>query len=149
MACISGFPWRRLGSGGFGHKKSHLQAYLQEGRELAVIEVAHRLVPEGILPCGITDSLGGLKYFYEKGAEKFNISTGRISVGGVSTGGFISLALRCMARDAGLPLRLVAVGTPVVDDISQYQTANDPTFPSMKENEHAPTLGWRRLHWFD
>lgn len=41
------------------------------------------------------------------------------------------------------------VGTPVIDDISKYQKAADSPYPSMQEMEHAPTLNWGRLKWFD
>ncbi|KAF4467935.1 esterase lipase [Fusarium albosuccineum] len=116
---------------------------------VSVIDVAYRLVPENAFPCGVTDSFAALKYIYEKGAERFNIKPTSISVGGVSAGGFISLALGHMARDAGIPLKLIAVGTPVIDDLSQYSCASDSPFPSMQENQHAPTLNWGRLGWFD
>lgn len=54
-----------------------------------------------------------------------------------------------LARDAGIPLSLITVGTPVIDDISRYAAASDSPFKSMKEMEHAPTLNWARLKLFD
>ncbi|KAH6663983.1 Alpha/Beta hydrolase protein [Plectosphaerella plurivora] len=127
----------------------HICQHICAEAGVAVIDVAYRLVPDYKFPCGITDSFAALRYIREHGASAFNINPDRISIGGVSAGGFISLALAHMARDAGIPLRLVAVGTPVIDDISQYPTAADSPFPSMQENEHAPTLNWARLTWFD
>ncbi|KAM5520940.1 alpha beta hydrolase fold protein [Fusarium oxysporum f. sp. phaseoli] len=129
--------------------ESHICKHICNVAGVAVIDVAYRLVPENAFPCGVTDSFAALKYIYEKGAERFSIDPERISVGGVSAGGFISLALAHMARDAGIPLKLVAVGTPVIDDLSQYSSASDSPFKSMQENEHAPTLNWGRLAWFD
>lgn len=127
----------------------HICQHICAKAGVAVIDVAYRLVPEHKFPCGITDSFAALKYIHDNGAGAFNIDPSRISIGGVSAGGFISLALAHMARDAGIALRLVAVGTPVIDDISQYSAASDSPFPSMRENEHAPTLNWARLTWFD
>ncbi|TPX13008.1 uncharacterized protein E0L32_006653 [Thyridium curvatum] len=129
--------------------ESHICKHICKEAGVAVIDVAYRLVPENAYPCGVTDSFAALKYVYEKGAREFKIDPRRISIGGVSAGGFISLALGHLARDAGIPLRLIAVGTPVVDDLSQYASAADSPFPSMRENEHAPTLNWARLAWFD
>ncbi|KAF4964259.1 hypothetical protein FSARC_7813 [Fusarium sarcochroum] len=129
--------------------ESHICKHICNLAGVVVIDVAYRLVPENAFPCGVTDSFAALKYVYEKGAESFNIDPKRISVGGVSAGGFISLALGHMARDEGIPLKLIAVGTPVIDDLRQYSSASDSPFPSMQENEHAPTLNWGRLTWFD
>ncbi|KAM5343639.1 hypothetical protein ACJ41O_012176 [Fusarium nematophilum] len=129
--------------------ESHICKHICKQAGVAVIDVAYRLVPDHAFPCGVTDSFAALKYVYEKGAERFNIIPERISVGGVSAGGFISLALGHLARDAAIPIRLIAVGTPVIDDLSQYLCAMDSPFPSMQENEHAPTLNWTRLTWFD
>ncbi|KAG5655589.1 hypothetical protein KAF25_003926 [Fusarium avenaceum] len=129
--------------------ESHICKHICNLAGVAVIDVAYRLVPENAFPCGVTDSFAALKYIHEKGAERFNIDPERISIGGVSAGGFISLALGHMARDAGIPLKLIAVGTPVIDDLSQYSSASDSPFPSMHENQHAPTLNWGRLAWFD
>uniref|UniRef100_A0A8H7MYL7 Alpha/beta hydrolase fold-3 domain-containing protein n=1 Tax=Bionectria ochroleuca TaxID=29856 RepID=A0A8H7MYL7_BIOOC len=109
--------------------ESHICKHICKKAGVLVIDVAYRLVPENAFPCGVTDSFAALKYVYEKGADEFNILPQKISVGGVSAGGFISLAIGHMARDAGIPLRLIAVGTPVIDDLSQYAAAADSPFP--------------------
>lgn len=129
--------------------ESHICQHYCKKANVAVIDVAYRLVPEHAFPTGVTDSFAALKYIYEHGAEKFKIRPDSISLGGVSAGGCIALAIAHLARDASIPLRLVAAGTPVIDDISQYKTAADSPWPSMQENEHAPTLNWGRLTWFD
>lgn len=129
--------------------EAHICKHICNKAGVVVIDVAYRLVPENAYPCGVTDSFAALKYIHDKGASEFNIVPERISVGGVSAGGFIGLALGHMARDAGISLRLIAVGTPVVDDLSQYNSAAHSPWPSMRENEHAPTLNWGRLSWFD
>ena len=115
-----------------------------------MIDVGYRLVPEHAFPIGIQDSMAALQYIHSAaGQAKFNIDASRISLGGVSAGANIALVLGHLARDAGIPLRLITVGTPVIDDISKYEKAADSPFPSMKEMEHAPTLNWARLKWFD
>lgn len=114
-----------------------------------MIDVDYRLVPEHAFPIGIQDSFAALQYIHAHGAEKFKIDPIRISLGGVSAGGNIALVCAHLARDASIPLRLVAVGTPTIDDISKYKSAADAPWASMHEMEHAPTLNWARLKWFD
>ncbi|KAM0249540.1 hypothetical protein ACHAQJ_009007 [Trichoderma viride] len=129
--------------------ESHICKHYCKKASVAVIDVDYRLVPDFPFPTAITDSFAALEYIHRQGAQKFNIRPDSISVGGVSAGGCIALALAHLARDATIPLRLVAAGTPVIDDISQYASANDSPWPSMRENEFAPTLNWMRLTWFD
>lgn len=120
---------------------------------VAVIDVGYRLVPEHAFPIGIQDSFAALQYIYSaEGARRRqfpNIDTSRISLGGVSAGANIALVLGHLARDAGIRLSLIAVGTPVIDDISRYGAASESPFASVQEMEHAPTLNWARLRWFD
>ena len=120
---------------------------------VAVIDVGYRLVPEHAFPIGIQDSFAALQYISsgEEGARhQFpNIDPSRISLGGVSAGANIALVLGHLARDAGIRLSLIALGTPVIDDISRYGAAADSPFASVQEMEHAPTLNWARLRWFD
>ena len=139
--------------GGWGlgdlETEAHICQHLCVKTGVVVIDVDYRLVPEHPFPVAITDSWAAVQYIHSHGAERFNIKPDSISLGGVSAGGAIALALAHLARDASLPLKLIAVGTPVIDDISQYPTANDSPWPSMRENEFAPTLNWARLAWFD
>ncbi|GAB7356229.1 hypothetical protein MBLNU459_g7048t1 [Dothideomycetes sp. NU459] len=129
--------------------ESHICKHICAKAGVAVIDVAYRLVPEHAYPTGILDSMAALADIHARGRELFNIDPSRISLGGVSAGGNIALILAHLARDAGVPLKLVAVGTPTIDDISRYKTAEDSPFPSMTEMAHAPTLNWARLKWFD
>ncbi|PTB69007.1 alpha/beta-hydrolase, partial [Trichoderma citrinoviride] len=139
--------------GGWGlgdlDSESHICRHYCKKANVAVIDVAYRLVPESPFPTGITDSFAAVQHIREHGAARFNVLPDSISVGGVSAGGAIALAVAHLARDAGIPLRLVAVCAPVIDDLSQYASAADSPFPSMQENEFAPTLNWARLTWFD
>ncbi|PYH30425.1 alpha/beta hydrolase [Aspergillus neoniger CBS 115656] len=131
--------------------ESHICKHIAVKAKVAVVDIAYRLVPEHAFPIGIQDSFAALQHLSSPaGRTQFpNLDTTRISLGGVSAGGNIALILAHLARDHQIPLRLVAVGTPVIDDISRYTTAHDSPFPSMQEMEHAPTLNWARLKWFD
>ncbi|KAK4496706.1 hypothetical protein PRZ48_012689 [Zasmidium cellare] len=131
--------------------EAHICKHICHRAKVAVIDVAYRLVPETPFPAGITDSFAAVQYIHQHGAEEFNIDPTRISLGGVSAGACIALACAHLARDAGtsIPIQLVAAGTPTVDDISRYTSAADSPFPSMRENEFAPTLNWQRLRFFD
>ncbi|KAJ5808982.1 hypothetical protein N7474_010251 [Penicillium riverlandense] len=138
--------------GGWGlgdlETEAHICKHLCVKANVCVIDVEYRLVPEHAFPIGIQDSFAALQYIHSNG-QKFNINPGRISLGGVSAGANIALVCAHLARDANLPLQLVAVGTPVIDDISKYNSAAEAPWPSMQQMEHAPTLNWGRLKWFD
>jgi acetyl esterase/lipase len=114
---------------------------------VVVVDVEYRLVPEHAFPTGIEDSFAAVKHVYNNG-KLFNV-TQSISIGGVSAGANIALVCAHWARDANIPVCLVAAGTPTIDDLAQYATASDSPFKSMQENEFAPTLNWARLAWFD
>ncbi|KAF9894471.1 hypothetical protein FE257_007974 [Aspergillus nanangensis] len=129
--------------------EAHICKHLCVKANVCVIDVDYRLVPEHAFPIGIQDSFAALQHIHATGAGKFNIDASRISLGGVSAGGNIALICAHLARDASIPLKLVAVGTPVIDDIARYATAGESPFASMQEMEHAPTLNWARLKWFD
>ncbi|KAG5975968.1 hypothetical protein E4U55_007521 [Claviceps digitariae] len=148
--------------------EAHICRHICKKAGVVVIDVAYRLVPEVAFPAGITDSFAAVRYIAgEEGAARFNVRRGSMSLGGVSAGGCIALAVAHLARDHvttstststnsspspgpnPIPVRLVVVGTPVIDDLSQYACAADSPFPSMQQNEYAPTLNWARLAWFD
>lgn len=129
--------------------EAHICRHVCRKANVAVVDVAYRLVPEFAFPTAMTDSFAALRHIRAHGAARFGVRPDSISVGGVSAGGCIALAMAHLARDAGLPLRLVAVGTPVIDDLSRYDTAAQSPFESMRDNEMAPTLNWARLKYFD
>lgn len=107
-------------------------------------------MPEHVFPTGILDSFAALRFVSSpEGSKKFNIDPSRVSIGGVSAGGCIALILAHLARDANIPLKLIAVGTPTIDDLSKYSSAQESPYKSMQELEFAPTLNWARLKWFD
>ncbi|OAK98635.1 putative esterase [Phaeosphaeriaceae sp. SRC1lsM3a] len=129
--------------------EAHICKHICVKANVAVIDVAYRLVPEFPFPTALEDSFGALQYIHRNGEAEFNIKPESISVGGVSAGGNIALVMAHLARDARLPLKLICAGTPVIDDLGQYKSAAESPFKSMQENEFAPTLNWQRLAWFD
>ncbi|ODA77601.1 hypothetical protein RJ55_07230 [Drechmeria coniospora] len=129
--------------------EAHICRHICRHANVVVVDVAYRLVPEFAFPTAVADGYAALRYVQKHGFTAFNVMSGSISLGGVSAGGFIALALAHFARDDNISLRLVAVGTPVIDDLSRYPSAAASPYPSMRENEFAPTLNWKRLAWFD
>ncbi|KYK54087.1 esterase [Drechmeria coniospora] len=129
--------------------EAHICRHICRHANVVVVDVAYRLVPEFAFPTAVADGYAALRYVQKHGFTAFNVMSGSISLGGVSAGGFIALALAHFARDDNISLRLVAVGTPVIDDLSRHPSAAASPYPSMRENEFAPTLNWKRLAWFD
>jgi acetyl esterase/lipase len=94
------------------------------------------------------DSFAATRYVYSH-PEEFSIDPSILTLGGVSAGANIALVVNHLARDIGLQVRAVVVGSPTIADISEVSAASDSPFPSVKEMEFAPTLNWARLKWFD
>lgn len=138
--------------GGWGlgdlETESHIMAHYVERAKIAVIDVDYRLVPEFPFPTGLKDCFEAVKYIYEC-ADKYSLDKNSISVGGVSAGGNIALAVCHLARDSSIPLVACVSGTPQIDDIQPYSKASDSPYPSNSQCEFAPTLNWARLKWFD
>lgn len=128
--------------------ESHILKHYVDLCHICVIDVDYRLVPDYPYPTGLKDCFEATKYVYEH-SEQLKIDKSSISVGGVSAGGNICLAVSHLSRDAGIPLVLCVAGTPQVDDIEPYNTTEDSPYASCKECEFAPTLNWARLKWFD
>lgn len=128
--------------------ESHILKHYVSLAKVAVVDVEYRLVPENPFPTGLKDCFEATKFIYNN-ATKFGFNKDSISVGGVSAGGNISLAVDHLCRDIGLKLKLVCAGTPQVSDIKDIDDPSESKYPSMKECEFAPTLNWARLKWFD
>ena len=127
--------------------EAHICQHICVKANVVVVDVAYRLVPEHPFPTGIEDSFEAIRYVYEN-HKQFHV-TQSISIGGVSAGACIALTCAHWARDAKIPITLVAAGTPTIDDLARYKSASESPFKSMQENEFAPTLNWARLAWFD
>ena len=128
--------------------ESHVLKHYCAKARIAIVDVDYRLIPEYAFPTGLTDCFEATKYVHQN-AEKLGFNKDSISIGGVSAGGNICLAVDHLCRDIGLKLKLVCAGTPQVDDIQSYATAADSPYFSTQECEFAPTLNWARLKWFD
>ncbi|CUM63815.1 uncharacterized protein PRCAT00001399001 [Priceomyces carsonii] len=128
--------------------ESHIIKHYVELAQIAVVDVDYRLVPEHPFPTGLKDCFEAVKYVYNN-ADELGFKETSISIGGVSAGGNICLAISHLCRDIGLHLVACIAGTPQVDDILSYQRAEDSPYPSNSECQFAPTLNWSRLKWFD
>lgn len=88
--------------GGWGlgdlNTESHICKHIVSLANVAVIDVAYRLVPENPFPTGILDSFAALQYITSPyGVEQFNINPTKMSIGGVSAGWNIALILAHLA----------------------------------------------------
>lgn len=138
------------GGGGLGdlETEKHVLCHYVDLARVAVVDVDYRLVPDYAYPTYINDCFWALKYVYENsGSLKFNKNS--ISIGGVSVGGNIAFIVSHLARDNSIPLVLCVAGTPQVDDVEKYQSAQDSPYDSVREFEFAPTLNWSRITYFD
>lgn len=81
-----------------------------------VVDVDYRLVSENPFPMGIYDCMAVVEYVRTRPAE-FGINGSDITLGGVSAGANIALAVNHLARDSGVNIDRVVVGTPTVADI--------------------------------
>ncbi|KAH9906040.1 Alpha/Beta hydrolase protein [Xylariomycetidae sp. FL2044] len=138
--------------GGWGlgdlETEAHICRHICKTAEVVVIDVDYRLVPEFPFPIGVEDCFAALRHCLAH-PEGFHIDARVVTLGGVSAGANIALIVNHLARDAGVPIRGVVVGTPTVADLRPVATAADSPFPSVAEMEFAPTLNWARLKWFD
>ncbi|KAI1338674.1 Alpha/Beta hydrolase protein [Xylariaceae sp. FL0016] len=138
--------------GGWGlgdlETEAHICRHTCKNSEVVVIDVDYRLVPEFPFPTGIEDCFAAMQHCLTH-ASDFHINPAIVTLGGVSAGANIALIVNHMARDAGIPVKGVVVGTPTIADLRPVATAADSPFPSVKEMEFAPTLNWARLKWFD
>lgn len=138
--------------GGWGlgdlETESHILKHYVNLAKVAVVDVEYRLVPEYPYPTGLLDCFEATKFVHDN-AKTLGIDATKISIGGVSAGGNICLAVSHLCRDAAIKINLCVAGTPQVDDIEFYDTAADSPYKSVQECEFAPTLNWARLKWFD
>ncbi|OBA22380.1 alpha/beta-hydrolase [Metschnikowia bicuspidata var. bicuspidata NRRL YB-4993] len=138
------------GGGGLGdlETEKHVLCHYVQLARVAVVDVDYRLVPDYPYPTYIQDCFWATKFVYENAAS-LNFSKDLISVGGVSVGGNVALIVSHLARDAQIPLVLCLAGTPQVDDVESYKSAQDSPYESVREFEFAPTLNWSRITYFD
>lgn len=138
------------GGGGLGdlETEKHILCHYVHLARVAVVDVDYRLVPDYAYPTYIKDCFYALKHVYEQ-ADTLRLDAKSISIGGVSVGGNIAFIVSHLARDEGIPLVACVAGTPQVDDVEPYKTAQDSPYESCREFEFAPTLNWGRIKYFD
>ncbi|KAG8157568.1 hypothetical protein KVR01_012610 [Diaporthe batatas] len=120
-----------------------------EGAGVAVIDVNYRHCPEATWGKCFQDAWAALSWVRsEAGSGELNVRADSVSLGGVSAGGHISLVLQHMARDAGVPLRLVMPTVPPSVDGLFYRFYTDSPFPSFHEFSRGPVLAFPRIKWF-
>lgn len=128
--------------------ESHVLKHYVHDTGVCVMDVDYRLVPDFPYPTGLLDCFSAVRYVHSH-AKDLGVDPSRISIGGVSAGANIALAVSHLCRDVNIDLKLCVAGTPQVDDIEPYQTTKDSPYASCQECEFAPTLNWARLKWFD
>lgn len=138
------------GGGGLGDldTEMHILCHYVHEANVAVVDVDYRLVPDHPYPTYIKDCFYATKYVYEHAGE-LGVDPASVSVGGVSVGGNIAFIVSHLCRDEGIPLVLCLAGTPQVDDVEGYTSAQDSPYESLREFEFAPTLNWARISYFD
>lgn len=83
--------------------------------DAVVIAPEYRLPPEHPYPAAIDDCFLALKWMIEN-APELGIDPERIAVGGESAGAGLAAALAQRALDAGIPLQLQVLVSPMLDD---------------------------------
>lgn len=138
------------GGGGLGdlETEKHVLCHYVDLARVSVVDVDYRLVPDYAYPTYINDCFWALKYVYDN-AEFLKVKKDSISIGGVSVGGNIAFIVSHLARDLSIPVVLCVAGTPQVDDVESYKSAQDSRYDSVREFEFAPTLNWARIKYFD
>ena len=89
------------------------------------VAVDYRLAPEYPFPTPLDDCYAGLEYVFDR-ADKLNIDTSHIVVGGASAGGGLAAALTQITCDRGkIPLAHQLLLYPMLDPINITQAGDD------------------------
>lgn len=118
-----------------------------EGAGVVVVDVDYRLCPETSWGKCFQDAWAALEWV-RKEAGMLNVRADSLSLGGISAGGHISILLQHLARDAGIPLKLVMATVPPSVEGLFYKYYTDSPFPSFHEFYRGPVLAFSRIKWF-
>ncbi|KAF7190095.1 Arylesterase [Pseudocercospora fuligena] len=117
-----------------------------------VVDIDYRLAPEYIFPIAFYDCWTVIKWVIAN-ADKINIKSESVSVGGLSAGGTMSAVLSHFAKDEGIMLKLALLVVPSVD--LRWSIAEEPTksevaakYPSVALSESFPWGPRSRVDWF-
>jgi len=95
------------------------------------VSVEYRLAPEAQYPVPLEDCYAGLRWVHAN-ADRLQIDSQRIGVGGASAGAGLAAGLALLARDRGeLALAFQVLVYPMIDDRQQTVSSqwNDPVWP--------------------
>lgn len=111
------------------------------------IVVANQAISETIWGKCFQDAFAALKWARDD-AKALNFNPASISFGGISAGGTITLTLHHMARDAGIPIKLILPTVPGCDTGLSFKFYTDSSRPSFHEFYRGPVLPWTNIKWF-
>jgi acetyl esterase/lipase len=116
---LPGMVW--IHGGGFAllnaDQESGHSAMLAAELGIVVASVDYRLTPEHPYPAGVNDCYRAMMWAATEGAERFDIDTQRLAVGGRAAGAGLAAAVALMARDRGTPsLCYQHLDIPALDD---------------------------------
>jgi acetyl esterase/lipase len=110
-----------------------------------IVSVDYRLAPETPYPGPLEDCYAALRWLHASALE-LGVNTGRLAIGGGSSGGGLAAVLALLARDRGeIPLAFQALLAPMLDD--RTVTA-DPPHPYTGEfiwTRDTNRFGWTAL----
>lgn len=127
--------------------ESTLCLSMSDGAGIAVVDVNYRHSPETVWGKCFQDGWAALNWARDEAAS-LNFKHDSISIGGISAGAHISIVLQHMARDAGLPLKIMMASVPPATDGLAYKHYTDSPFASFYEFYRGPVLSWDRIKWF-
>lgn len=103
--------------------------------------------PETLWGKCFQDAFAALKWARAE-SSALNIDPSSISFGGISAGGQITFVLSHLARDAGIPVKLIMPSVPAASASLAYDQLSQSPFHSMYEFDRAPALPWAAIKWF-
>jgi acetyl esterase len=107
-----------------GSLDSHdgVSRFLAGNGRCVVVSVDYRRAPEHRFPAALEDAWAATRWVHDHASE-IGGDTGRLAVGGDSSGGNLAAVVALRARDAGLPLDLQALVYPVLDCVGAPDVA--------------------------
>ena len=108
-----------------------------------VVSADYRLTPQHPYPAGFDDCYAVLEWLTNSGAEKLNIDSKRIAVGGSSVGGCLAAGITIKACETDGPeIKHQLLLIPVLDDRHLTQSSRDITDHRVVWNRDLSLLAW-------
>ncbi|KAF3768100.1 hypothetical protein M406DRAFT_338732 [Cryphonectria parasitica EP155] len=118
-----------------------------DGAGVVVIDVNYRHCPETVWGKCFQDAFSALKWARAESAA-LNLDPSSVSLGGISAGGTITIIVSHLARDAGIPLKLIMPSVPSTSKGLAYKQLSESPFHSLYEFYRGPVLPWASIRWF-